>query len=340
MLPAVANVAEVTAPDAGTVLIKFKKVSPEVFDLLQAMSIIDPSAMDGIARRAAGAGRSSLWSGSPGIGSSRERNADLLEQARPVRRSPDLQGLRGLRRDGGRPPVRDHRPVHRRATQGRRPTRPRLQHGPGIPGGTDLRAPHQRHEAPLRPEGGPAGPALRHRPEGHRREGSVRRERADGAPLQPALQCLRPVGHERSTPSISTARRSSCRSPASTSGKAEAHAPSAPRSSAAIAQILRPISSRSASTLVHRGPRPDPGVAGVSSPETSNLHPSFSGNTQKYPTRVTLNSICAWPRIPCGGTTCRRRTWTRSPRRTAPSIRPSRRWPSRSSTRRSSTKPG
>lgn len=69
MLPAVANVAEVTAPDAGTVLIKFKKVSPEVFDLLQAMSIIDPSGMDGIARRAAGAGRSSLWSGSPGIGS-------------------------------------------------------------------------------------------------------------------------------------------------------------------------------------------------------------------------------------------------------------------------------
>ena len=31
MFPAVTNVAEVTAPDAGTVLIKFKKVSPEVY---------------------------------------------------------------------------------------------------------------------------------------------------------------------------------------------------------------------------------------------------------------------------------------------------------------------
>ena len=48
MYPAVTNVAEVTAPDAGTVLVKFKKVSPEVFDLLQAMAIIEPSAMESL----------------------------------------------------------------------------------------------------------------------------------------------------------------------------------------------------------------------------------------------------------------------------------------------------
>ena len=66
MFPAVTNVAEVTAPDAGTVLIKFKKVSPEVFDLLQAMAIIEPVG-DGLAEEPAAAapGPSSSPSGSP-----------------------------------------------------------------------------------------------------------------------------------------------------------------------------------------------------------------------------------------------------------------------------------
>ena len=56
MFPAVTNVAEVTAPDAGTVLIKFKKVSPEVYDLLQAMAIIEPAAMDSLKNRGSGTG--------------------------------------------------------------------------------------------------------------------------------------------------------------------------------------------------------------------------------------------------------------------------------------------
>jgi ABC-type transport system substrate-binding protein len=63
MLPAVANVAEVTAPDAGTVGIKFKKVSPEVFDLLQAMAIIEPAAMESLKNRGSAPARSSSWSG-------------------------------------------------------------------------------------------------------------------------------------------------------------------------------------------------------------------------------------------------------------------------------------
>jgi peptide/nickel transport system substrate-binding protein len=56
MLPAVANVAGVTAPDPGTVVIQFKKVSPEITDILQAMAIIEPAAMDTLKNRGSGTG--------------------------------------------------------------------------------------------------------------------------------------------------------------------------------------------------------------------------------------------------------------------------------------------
>jgi peptide/nickel transport system substrate-binding protein len=56
MLPAVANVASVTAPDPATVVIGFKKVSPEITDILQAMAIIEPAAMDSLKNRGSGTG--------------------------------------------------------------------------------------------------------------------------------------------------------------------------------------------------------------------------------------------------------------------------------------------
>jgi peptide/nickel transport system substrate-binding protein len=74
MLPAVANVESVTAPDAGTVVIKFKKVSPEVTDLLQAMAIIEPSAMDSLKSRGSGTGPFKFVEWVPGDHTTLERN--------------------------------------------------------------------------------------------------------------------------------------------------------------------------------------------------------------------------------------------------------------------------
>jgi len=74
MLPAVANVESVTAPDAGTVVIRFKKVSPEVTDLLQAMAIIEPSAMDSLKSRSSGTGPFKFVEWVPGDHTTLERN--------------------------------------------------------------------------------------------------------------------------------------------------------------------------------------------------------------------------------------------------------------------------
>jgi len=75
MLPAVANVAGVTAPDAGTVVIQFKKVSPEITDLLHAMAIIEPSAMDSLKNRGSGTGPFKFVEWVPGDHTTLERNA-------------------------------------------------------------------------------------------------------------------------------------------------------------------------------------------------------------------------------------------------------------------------
>jgi peptide/nickel transport system substrate-binding protein len=83
MLPAVANVEGVTAPDPGTVLIRFKKVSPEITDLLQAMSIIDPGGMETLKNRAAGSGPFKFVEWAPGDRIVADRNPDYWGKPLP-----------------------------------------------------------------------------------------------------------------------------------------------------------------------------------------------------------------------------------------------------------------
>jgi ABC-type transport system substrate-binding protein len=75
MLPAVANVAGVTAPDAATAVIQFKRVSPEITDLLQAMAIIEPAAIESLKSRGVGTGPFKFVEWVPGDHTTLERNA-------------------------------------------------------------------------------------------------------------------------------------------------------------------------------------------------------------------------------------------------------------------------
>ncbi len=83
MLPAVANVDGVTALDGSTARIAFKKVSPEITDVLQAMSIVDPSGMDDLKTRAAGSGPFRFVEWAPGDRIVLERNADYWNAPAP-----------------------------------------------------------------------------------------------------------------------------------------------------------------------------------------------------------------------------------------------------------------
>ncbi len=76
MLPAVQSVDSVTAPDASTVVIKMKRISPEITDILQAMAIIDPSGMEGLKQRTAGSGPFRFVEWVPGDRLVTERNPD------------------------------------------------------------------------------------------------------------------------------------------------------------------------------------------------------------------------------------------------------------------------
>jgi peptide/nickel transport system substrate-binding protein len=76
MLPAVANVESVKATDPSTVVIAFKQVSPEVNDLLQAFAIIDPSGMDEVKNKAAGSGPFKFVEWVPGDRAVTERFGD------------------------------------------------------------------------------------------------------------------------------------------------------------------------------------------------------------------------------------------------------------------------
>ena len=215
MFPAVTNVAEVTAPDPGTVLIKFKKVSPEVFDLLQAMAIIEPAAMDSLKNRGSGTGPFKFVEWVPGDHTTLERNPAYWGQGAPwvdrvvFKVFSDSDAMVAALQSGicdliiAVPP------------EGHRAAGPRVQHGPRDARGPDLRDPGQRRQAAVRQEGGAPRAPLRHRPPGRGQQRALRRERADGAAVQPELARLRSVGRRRSTPSTSSGPRSSSRRPAS-----------------------------------------------------------------------------------------------------------------------------
>jgi peptide/nickel transport system substrate-binding protein len=83
MLPAVANVEGAVADDPSTVTVKFKKVSPEITDLLQAMSIIDPGGMDTLKNRAAGSGPFKFVEWAPGDRTVAERHGDYWGKPAP-----------------------------------------------------------------------------------------------------------------------------------------------------------------------------------------------------------------------------------------------------------------